>query len=72
MYTSYIHGRDPGKLSNSQKWSKPLPSHVQLKKKQNVEGLGSQLGEAIRKSTVNKGKFGMQIQVIASSIGKSF
>lgn len=61
MYTSWIHGRDPGTLSNPLKGLKPSS---QQKTKLTL-GVESQLWEVTRKSTVNKGDVIIQISVQA-------
>ena len=43
MYTSHIHGRDPGKLSNSPKWPKSSP-YVPSPAKTKGVGWGAVMG----------------------------
>lgn len=56
MYSSCIHGRDLGKLNNSQKWSEPPPYTPPPAKAKGV-GRRSQLWEVIKKITINIGRY---------------
>lgn len=59
MYTSYIHGRDSGKLSNSLMWLRLSPKyHPQLKTK-DVGEAGSQLSEVTGQA--EKGKVVVEV-----------
>lgn len=60
MDTSCRYGWDPGKLSNSLKWSKP-PAFSVKDKRRMLGKQGGQLQEVTRKSTVIMGKIVRQI-----------